>query len=50
MLAALLPLTPRLSPPLNSVLIMPDGDEEIMREMFERFEELAKARACQAVS
>ena len=41
MLAALLPLT--LSPPLNTVLIMPDGDEAIMQGMFERFEELAKA-------
>ena len=41
MLAALLPLT--LSPPLNTVLIMPDGDEAIMQGMFELFEELAKA-------
>ena len=31
MLAALKPLTP--PPPLNTVLIMPDGDEEIMRGM-----------------
>ena len=41
MLAALRPLT--LSPPLNTVLIMPDDDEEIMRGMFERFNEVAKA-------
>ena len=41
MLAALKPLTP--SPPLNTVLIMPDGDEEITRGMFERFEEVSKA-------
>ena len=34
-LAALRPLTP--FPPLNSVLILPDGDEEIMREMFKQF-------------
>ena len=40
-LAALRPMT--LSPPLNTVLIMPDGDEEILRGMFELFEELAKA-------
>ena len=41
MLAALRPLT--LSPPLNTVLIMPDDDEEIMRGMFDRVEEIAKA-------
>ena len=40
-LAALRPLTP--SPPLNTVLILPDGDEEFMRWMFERFDEVAKA-------
>ena len=40
-LAALWPLTP--CPPLNTVLILPDGDEEIMRGMFERFNEVAKA-------
>ena len=32
MLAALRPLT--LSPPLNTALIMPDCDEEVMRGMF----------------
>ena len=37
MLAALRPLTP------NTVLILPDGDEEIKRGMFARFEEVAKA-------
>ena len=31
------------SPPLNTVLILPDGDEEIMRGIFELLEELAKA-------
>ena len=41
MLEALRPLTP--SPPLNTVLILPDGDEEIMRGMFELFDEVAKA-------
>ena len=41
MLAALRLLTP--FPPLNTVLILPDGDEEIMRGMFELFEEVAKA-------
>ena len=41
MLAALLPLT--LSPLLNTVLVLPDSDKEIMRGMFELFEELAKA-------
>ena len=41
MLAALWLLTP--SPPLNTVLILPDGDEEFMRWMFERFDEVAKA-------
>ena len=30
-------------PPLNTVLILPDCDEEIMRGMFKRYEELAKA-------
>ena len=52
MLAALLSLT--LSPPLNTVLNMPDGDEEIMRWMVEQFDELAKASdvrdGCLAVS
>ena len=41
MLAVLRPLT--LSPPLNTVLIMPNDDEEIMRGTFEQFEDLAKA-------
>ena len=41
MQAALRPLTPY--PPLNTVLILPDCNEEIMRGMFERFEEVAKA-------
>ena len=40
MLAALLPLTP--SPPLCTVLILPDGNEEIRRGMFEQFDEVAK--------
>ena len=35
------PLTP--FPPFNTVLILPDSDEEIMRGMFERFDEVAKA-------
>ena len=35
------PLTP--FPPLNTVLILPDCNEEITRGMFKRFEELAKA-------
>ena len=35
------PLTP--SPSLNPVLILPDGNEEIMRGMFERFDEVAQA-------
>ena len=48
MFAALLPLT--LSPPLNTVLIMPNDDEEIMIEMFEQFEELAKAGGALKVS
>ena len=39
--AALRPLTPY--PPLNTVLILPDCDEEMMRGMFKLFEELAKA-------
>ena len=37
--AAVRPLTP--SPPLNTVLILPDGYEEIMRGVFELFEEVA---------
>ena len=41
MLAALTPLTPYS--PLNTVLIIPDADEEILREMFTLFEEMAKA-------
>ena len=42
MLAALRPRTPY--PQLNTVLILPDGDEAaIMRGMFERFMELSKA-------
>ena len=41
MLGALRPLTP--SPRLNTVLIMPDCDEEIMTGIFERFDEVAKA-------
>ena len=43
MLAALGPLTP--SPPfkLNTVLILPDGNEKILRRMFERSDEVAKA-------
>ena len=41
MQAALRPLTPY--PPLNIVLILPDCNEETMRGMFERFEEVAKA-------
>ena len=41
MQAALWPLTPYS--PLNTVLILPDSDEEIMRGMFKRFEDLAKA-------
>ena len=41
MLAALKHLTP--FPPLNTVLIMPDADEEIMRGMFALFEEVSKA-------
>ena len=39
--AALRPLTPY--PPLNTVLILPDCNEEIMPGMFELFEEVAKA-------
>ena len=38
MLAAFRPLT--LSPPLNTVLILPDGEKEIMRGIFERFDEV----------
>ena len=41
MLSALLPLTP--SPPLNTVLILQDCDEEIMQGMFELFGVVAKA-------
>ena len=41
MQTALRPLTPY--PPLNTVLILPDCDEEIMGGMFKGFEELAKA-------
>ena len=41
MLAAPLHLTP--SPPLNTVLIMPDGTEEVMRGIFMLFEEVAWA-------
>ena len=41
MLAALRFRTPY--PQLNTVLILPDGDEAIMRGMFERFMELSKA-------
>ena len=41
MLAAFRPLTP--SPPLNTALILPDGDKELMRGMFELFDEVAKA-------
>ena len=48
MLAALLTLT--LSPPLNTVLIMPDDDEEIMRGMFGLFEESAKAAGIRRVN
>ena len=39
--AALWPLTPY--PPLNTVLILPDCYEEIMRGMFKQLEEFAKA-------
>ena len=48
MLAALWLLTP--SPPLNTVLILADGDEEIMRWMFARFDEVAKAGSILRVS
>ena len=41
MLAALRLLTP--SPPLNTVLILSDRDKEIMRGMFEQFDDVAKA-------
>ena len=41
MLAALRPLT--LSPPLNTVMILPDCDDDIMREMFARFEVVSTA-------
>ena len=41
MLAALRPRAPY--PQLNTVLILPDGDEAIMRGIFERFMELSKA-------
>ena len=41
MLAVLRPLTPFL--PLNTVLILPDGDEKTMIGVFEQFEEVAKA-------
>ena len=41
MLTPLRPLTP--SPPLNTALILPDGDEENMRGMFKRFDEVANA-------
>ena len=41
MQAALRPSTPY--PPLYTVLILPDCNEEITRGMFKRFEELAKA-------
>ena len=34
----------------NTVLIMPDGYEEIMNGMFEQFEELAKAGCILRVS
>ena len=44
MLAALRSLTGLTPfPPLYTVMILPDGDEEIMRGMFELFEEVAKA-------
>ena len=39
MLAVLRPSIPQL----NTVMILPGGDEEIMRGMFERFMEVAKA-------
>ena len=48
MLAALRPRTPY--PQLNTVLILPDGDEEIMRGMFELFMELSKAGGILRVS
>ena len=47
MLAALRPLTP--PPRLNTVLILPDGDE-IMRGMFERFDKMAQAGGILRVS
>ena len=31
------------SPPLNTVLILSDRDKEIMRGMFEQFDDVAKA-------
>ena len=31
------------SPRLNTVLVLPNGDKEIMRGVFERFDEVAKA-------
>ena len=43
MLTALRPRTPYLHWQLNTVLILPDGDDAIMRGMFELFMELSKA-------
>ena len=44
MLAALRPSNPPPPPrPLNTVLILPDGNEKIMRGMFELFDEVTKA-------
>ena len=48
MLVAILPSTPPL--PLNKVLILPDGDYEIIRRMFERFEEVARAGGIRLLS
>ena len=50
MLAALWPFRLTPSPSLNTGLILPDGDEEIMRGMFEWFEEVAKAGSILRVS
>ena len=35
---------------LNTVLVLPNGDQEIMRGVFERFDEVAKAGGILRVS
>ena len=47
MLEALRPLT--LFPPLNTAMILPDCDDDIMSEIFARFEVVSKSGGIQRV-